>query len=524
VLRCLVGVLAASLLVVWPVGRAEAELVGSVSGVVTSGGSPVPYAWVSIIPVTPTGRWAGRGVVTTTDERGRYRVDDVYTDFVKVQVRGPIGLAITYWPGAYTFGEAPALRVTAAGARADVALPAGGSVTGQVVDGRTGEPVAGAKVTAQAASGTVWEQVGSTALGLAAQPGSFVLVDLPPVPVALWVQAPPGSRHLHQWFDDAAYIGQARWIDGGASTSGIMVRLREGAELTGTVRDDTGSPIPGATISVVGCPGLCPHVAVADAEGRYRFAALVPGPGMRVHADAEASGHLGQWYREPGSAEEARIDLAAGQVRAGVDFVLPRGAFLSVRVLDGRTGLPLADMSAELQSLGDPNLGYPSHARDQQEPGSATAGLPTPPQPAGDGLGGALPAGPAGAVPDGAASTGGGGAVGAAEPSDALGIGPVPPGEYRLELYPGVRNSAFLPVTWGTATGIAGDGRIMLAPGQRAEATVRLLPASAAPAPTGPGPSPTPGAGGAGAGGGGSDTGWPGLSAGFLGPPPAWAT
>jgi hypothetical protein len=524
VLRCLVGALAASLLVVCPVGRAQAELVGSVSGVITSGGRPVQYAWVSIIPVTPTGMWAGRGVLTSTDERGRYQVDDVYTDFVKVQVRGPVGLATTYWPDAYTFGEAPALRVTAAGARADVDLPKGGSVTGQVVDARTGQPVAGARVTAQAASGTVWEQVGSTGLGIAAQPGSFILVDLPPVPVALWVQAAPGSRHLHQWFDDAAYIGQARWIDGGASTSGLTVRLREGAELSGTVRDDSGSPVPGATVSVVGCPGLCPHVAVTDAEGRYRFDALVPGRAMRVHADGEASGHLGQWYREPGSSEEARLDLAAGQVRAGVDLVLARGAFLSVRVLDDRTGLPLEGMSAELQSLGGPNLGYPSHPREQLEGSSGTAAAPMPPQPSAEGLLGALPAAPPPTVLGGDAGVGAIGTEPADGPPDTLVIGPVPAGEYRLELYPGVRNEAFLPVTWGTATGISPDGRIVLDPGQRAEATVRLMPSGTTPSPAGPGPGQLPGGGSVDDGAGTADGHWPGLPAGFFGPQPGWAS
>jgi hypothetical protein len=143
-----VALVAALILAVLPGGRAQAALVGSISGVVTAAGEPVAYAWVSIIPVTPQGLWAGRGVVTSTDAQGGYRVDDVYTDFVKVQVRGPSGLATTYWPDAATFGNATPVRITSAGARADVDLPRGGSVSGQVVDARSGEPVAGARVAA----------------------------------------------------------------------------------------------------------------------------------------------------------------------------------------------------------------------------------------------------------------------------------------------------------------------------------------------------------------------------------------
>lgn len=491
-----------------PAGRAQAALVGSISGVVTTAGEPVAYAWVSIIPVTAEGLWAGRGVVTSTDAQGSYRVADVYTDFVKVQVRGPGGLATTYWPDAYTFGNARPLRVTSAGARADVELPRGGSVSGEVVDARTGEPVAGARVSAQAVSGIMWEQVGTPALGAATGPGSFAIADLPPVPVALWVVAPAGSRHLSQWFDDAALIDQARWVDGAAATTGLQVRLREGAELTGTVRDDTGAPVPGATVSVLGCPGLCQSVARTDDEGLFRFAALVPGRGMRLRAEAEEAGYVSPWYLDQ-AAGEAPIDLVAGQRLSGVDLVLTRGAYVGVRVVDERTGSPVPGVSADLRSVGEPMLTFPSHARprDAAGAGGREPGLE---EPSPGGVLGILPTvapDPAGAVPSDAAGEETG------EPDhDALEIGPVPPGEYQLLLYPGPRNAAYLPVVWGSVDAVGLDGRIRLGPGQRVAATVGLVRGAGSPGqPGAQGPScPS------------TTVGWPGLWAGFLDPPPAW--
>ena len=117
-----------------------AQLVGSISGTVTAGGSPVANVWVSATPVTPTGDWAGRGFVTSTDALGRYSFPDVYVPHVKVQARAPAlsGLASTYWPRAFSFEAADVLGVASSGSTADIELASGGSVSGTVVAGCRG--------------------------------------------------------------------------------------------------------------------------------------------------------------------------------------------------------------------------------------------------------------------------------------------------------------------------------------------------------------------------------------------------
>ena len=131
-------------------GPAAAELVGSVSGTVRAGGAPVANAWVTLTPVTPTGNWAGGPIRITTDQAGRYEVDDLYATHVKVLVRAPSfsGLANTYWPHAYSFATAGTLRVASSGSTADVELPVAGSISGRVVDADTGAPLLGARVLA----------------------------------------------------------------------------------------------------------------------------------------------------------------------------------------------------------------------------------------------------------------------------------------------------------------------------------------------------------------------------------------
>ncbi|MCU0264409.1 MAG: hypothetical protein MUF09_12230, partial [Candidatus Nanopelagicales bacterium] len=51
--------------------RAAADPLGSVSGTVSASGGPLANAWVTLMPVTPTGDWAGKQAQTTTDRDGR---------------------------------------------------------------------------------------------------------------------------------------------------------------------------------------------------------------------------------------------------------------------------------------------------------------------------------------------------------------------------------------------------------------------------------------------------------------------
>ena len=452
---------------------AVAEPLGSLTGTITGSGRPVPNAWVTLLPVTPTGGWAGQPVQTTTDQEGRYTFPDLRAELVRIQARAPAfsGLASVYWPGVFTFADAGTVRVAASGTSADLELPPGASITGRVVDAETGEPLVGARVSAKVDAPHGWETVGSTGLG--ADRGQFEIEGLPPVPVTLQARAPDGSNHLGQWYDGAGFHDAADRVQPGST--GVVIRLRAGAQVAGVVRDDLGQPVPGAVVTLRGCPVLCPMVDITDKAGAYLFTAVPPGPLLRAFADAPGTGLLGRWYTAPGQDGETGFGVASGQSLVGLDFTLTAGALIRGRVVDGQTGASIPGVSVVLEDLDNPMRSFLSTAAGSPGEGPATAAVLT--------------------------------------------IGPVPPGRYALLVQPGRDNGDYLPVQWlGSSgldsAGLDGAGLIDLERGEHAEIVVRL----ARQRETGPGvgadPPEAPG-------GGGVVTGsaqWPGLFGGFLDP------
>ena len=499
----LVVLVAVSLSIAGGAAPAAAELGGWVSGTVRAGGVPVANAWVTVTPVTPTGDWAGRPVQSTTDRSGVYQVRDLSASHVKIHVRAPSfsGLASTYWPDDYSFASAGTLRVASSGSSADVDLPVSASIRGRVVDADTGDPIVGALVVAHVDAPPGWEPVGSA--GLAPGPGEFVIDGLPPVPITLQARARQGSNHLGQWYDGVGFFGAADPVAPG--TSGIVIRLREGGEVSGVVRDDQGVAVPGAAVTIIGCPALCPMVAMTDDSGAYRMTAVPPGPGLRAYADAAAAGLLREWYTAPGQAVDTSFDLVAGEVRSDLDFALTAGAVAVGRVLDGQTGEPIPGVSVELVDVDNPLNSYVSRTIED-----SSAALADPTQ--------ASPAGGPSAVPS---RVGSGSTPSRREQASGVVIGPVPPAVYSLIVYPGAENGDYIPVELMGSSGLDGPGLIDLAHGERGEFTVSLVRQRmpVAPSPDAAGAATdgaAPGSPRAGQPEPGSSAGWPGLLGGFL--------
>ncbi|MGB7983362.1 MAG: carboxypeptidase-like regulatory domain-containing protein [Candidatus Nanopelagicales bacterium] len=409
---------------------AAAELVGSVSGTVTARGAPLANAWVRLTPVTPTGDWAGQPAFTTTDSVGRYVFSDLYAFHVKIEVRAPAfsGLAGAYWPQAYSFASAQTLRVAGSGSSADIDLPVGSTISGRVVDAATGAPLAGL-VTAH-----VDDRPGSQAVGTpgyAPKAGEFRIEGIPPVPVALHAEPPPGGNHLAQWYDGVGSHRVATMIESDRSAP-VLIRLREGGQIEGTVRDETGSPVPGAIVTVIGCPDQCPLSTVVDRDGDFRLHAVPTGPGLRVFAAAgptgQAAGLLDGWYPEPDGIGAGSFDLVTGQVQTGIDVPLITGAVLTGAVLDAGSGEPLAGVAVELVDPDNPLRSYTSRA----------------------------------------------------EGAHGVRVGPVPPGRYAVVVVPGAGNRAYLPATWAASSGLAPDATITLDRALQAQFAVHLTRVSGA--------------------------------------------
>ena len=452
-----------------------AEPTASLSGRVTGGGTALANVWVTLTPVDSRGRATGPAQRTATDASGRYEFPGLPAGAVKVQVRAPLlgELVDTYWPQAFSFAEADAIEVTARTTTANIDLPVGGSARGQVVAAGSGEPLEGARVTA-----TVARDPSSGKVGIALPatgPGRFSLTGLPPVPLQLSVELPADSLHLAPSADRSRDWGALR-VDGGASTTGLTIALRRAAAITGTVRDDAGTPVAGADVRLMGCLPACPPHATTDALGRYRLVDVAPGTRLTVVAQP-AWGLLGPWY--PSREVTARVtDLQVGEgdVLDSVDLALTRPAFVSLDVRG-------ADLAEPLRAI--VQLTTTGRTYSQYFAGRAIS-VPGSPSGSGD-------------VADPAAAP-------LRADSIRLNVGPVPPGEYSVGIRLGVADAGYLPTRWVTDSGTPSTPTIRLAPGQENRSVVSLAPGGdvtgADVVPSEPDP---PG-------------GWPGLAQGFLAP------
>ncbi len=446
--------LGAALLGLGPPPPAQASLIGNLSGTITGGGAPLAQVWVVVSPVHEDGSAAGNPTRILTDSAGRYALPEVYWQAVKVQARAPArgALVDTYWPAAYSFGTAGIVEISSWPVTADIDLPRGGSVQGTVLERETGTPVPDAIVAAwMTGPGT------NGAAGVheaVSEPGGFRLVGLPPVPVRLSIRLPAGSRLLEPPFD-TTYPSQELRLDGSRQTTDLVVALRRGAEVRGTVRDDLGRPVAGAEVQITRCQPACPPHAYTDDAGAYRIPAIPPGGDLRVFTPG-GTRLLPQWYRGAQTVFTAdALDLASGQVLDGVDFALTRGGFAAVRVLAADTGQPLVGAFVTLVSQTD------------QYTRLFGAGSPE-------------------------------------DPSDQR-LGPAAPGSYVLNVRPGASNPGYLAVDRYTDPALAPGGVVELAGGQTRDLVVRL--------PARIGVADAAGSGGAGTSG--EQQPWPGLGARF---------
>lgn len=402
---------------------------GSVSGVVTADGAPLSAAWVVLTPVTETGDWAGESAQSATDGAGRYSFEGLPAGNVKVHVRSPLvgDFVATYWPGVYAFGQAGVIPVTSQGFVADIDLPVGRSISGRVVAEDTGEPVEGAQLVARLADAAWSEPAGRFEPGSA--PGTFEISGLPPVAIRLHVQVPQGSPFLGDgYWSDGSEAG--RRIDSPGDVTGLVIRLPRGGEVSGTVRDGLGGPVTGASVWIENCQYACPSEATTDESGAYRIRGIPPS--RHVIAHARTPGTIDQWFdRASDWIDATPFDLAAGEVRGGVDFVLVRGGVLTGHVIAGDTGQPLPWVPAYLESVVEPGRRYFADFVEVAPGGFR--------------------------------------------------IGPVPPNSYRLVLLPNSSQSQYRPVRWLSATGISTSGIIRLGQVQDADVVVTLAATRSAP-------------------------------------------
>lgn len=211
--------------------------------------------------------------------------------------------------------------------------PPWGTLQGHVTDQTTGEGIAGASVLVMRSpfeeiARVRTDDAGSyVASGIPMNTNVKVRVDATGYP-GLWVDYSPdfaNGRSFYFWNPD---------------TQVLDVRLfREASTLRAAITDPTGAPVRASLeLRPTWTTGRMWYTAGAD--GRYDLTGLAPGT-YRFRISFEGLGV--QWSR--GKATEAEADvitLTGGSITTLDEQFLPRGV-LELHVLDGTTGVPVAD-------------------------------------------------------------------------------------------------------------------------------------------------------------------------------------
>jgi hypothetical protein len=287
-----------------------------VHGVVLVGDDPVADAWVEL-----RARAGARLASARSDGSGRFALETADA--------GPFTVAAMH-------GQYGRAQIEVAGpGEVTIQLPGGGFVEGQVVDPE-GDPVQAFTVTASTLDRGMG---GPPAQSFESGDGRFRLGPLAPGLLEVWAVA------------EGYQPGEAKRvrIDPGQTQSGVVLKLRRSATLTGRVTDArTGRPIAGASVVPAewSSGALAESVgALTDGDGRYTLKSL---PGQRTSIDVRAEGYrpllVGGVVGAPGatvvrnfSLSPQRRDQVPATELTGIGAVLaPHPAGVAFRqIIDG---------------------------------------------------------------------------------------------------------------------------------------------------------------------------------------------
>jgi Carboxypeptidase regulatory-like domain len=171
--------------------------------------------------------------------------------------------------GTLPFAETVALREGEDDVPHDIQLP-GGEIRGSVRDAETGAPISGANV--RFSSSSTPEETSEYVLhfeygDMSDREGRFSLRNLPPNPIDVEVS--------HDGYSPRKLPA----IEPTPEGAELDVRLEKGLRLVGTVRDETGSPVAGATVAMDPDPEsyFFTRTTTSTAAGEFQFESLAAG-------------------------------------------------------------------------------------------------------------------------------------------------------------------------------------------------------------------------------------------------------
>nr|WP_259392904.1 carboxypeptidase regulatory-like domain-containing protein [Microbacterium halimionae] len=348
-LRAALTAVVAVALAVSTVQPAAAEVLAapatSVSGTVTGAeGQPLSGGLVYLMKETAPS-WSYTAYAET-DANGAYRIEGAAAGTYTLRffpVNGHVG---EWWNNEAADWAAKSFELTA-GAQLvgmDAQLSTGASISGTVTD-TAGVVVPHATVHLYGMSST-WRWL-KTVVADDAGAYSFGVID--PGTYAVKATPLPETRLVDQWWIDPTQSStKTRFqVSRDQTVTGIDVQLPYGAQIRGTVTDQSGEPLRDAIVALsapanIEYPKTAPTFSTrTDSEGGYSFDLLKAGEyALDVHA-AEGANFL--------STSSRGLIVGAGEMIAGKDFALQAGGVVSGTVT-GRGGLPVAGARVRLSS------------------------------------------------------------------------------------------------------------------------------------------------------------------------------
>jgi hypothetical protein len=290
--------------------------------------------------------------VTASVGAGEYTIIGLPTGAYKVTFHGSSSRAAsgigdymtTYFHQELSLGEANPVEVTAGEVTSgiDAIMPAGGEISGRVLNAATHAGVEAVGVCAEAEG----RQEGCVVTNAA---GEYTISGLPTGSYRVWFTAYSELHRLWSWssyYDGKSTQAEANLVpvSTGYVTTGIDVEIPAG-QISGTV---TGAAGHTALDGIEVCarlrsvpPGI--GCALTNAAGEYTIANLSAGSyEVQFAARAHAGNYVTQYYRGvPARSEATEVAVAAGSTTAGIDAELQTGGEISGTVTSASAHTPL---------------------------------------------------------------------------------------------------------------------------------------------------------------------------------------
>lgn len=343
--------------------NAELAPGGSVSGLVTSGGTPAAGVCVEAVD--------GAAVISAaaTAADGTYQVKNLPAGPVDVRFARCSNYAGNlvgeYWADAQTAGAALAVPVAAGadspGINAD--LPVEGVISGNVTALRDGASLAGICVEAFDGSGTPAGKAGvETGFGGNYRIGGLLAGTYT---VRFSDCGPGGGLYLEQYFNGkTAAAADPVPVTSGGETGSVDAQLERTATVAGTVTAEAGGqPVENACVGLYDTAGALQATTATGPQGDYLIDRIMPGSYRVGFITAGLGGgscsvvdFLTEYYDGNPNDPIDASDLASGQVQTlaadqdltGIDASLRRGGAITGTVTDSSDPAnPLAGICAE---------------------------------------------------------------------------------------------------------------------------------------------------------------------------------